>query len=473
MTSTTLEVWQPPELRLPRPTMFDSARRVTRNAVVDVAVRLGKIYRGEPQVKTGRILVLIPAHDEEDTIGATVAAMWRQTRRPDKVIVIADNCTDDTASAARAHGATVMETVGNRDKKTGALNQAWEKFHNGYEFIVGIDADTTPDRDCLAQLEAELRANRSVGGVMARYTFEQADGGTLTRMQRLEFSSWTDDLLAKRRNTYVLGGQCSMFRADALVKVSARRFGVPWDTGTLVEDMQLTGDLRSMGYKTVVHPEARAYAGAMPSLKALWAQRRKWDEGMVRLLVSQPVNTWTRSLWKQQLSLLGNGFSRLLFAIMLTAALVAHKYVWAWWWALPPVLAVILNVRQAWRVPNRSVKDVILAALLVPVELYLVFRVACAAISWATVLSGNRRDGWAAQKRAEAGGGIGFAPKAIAFVLLVSAAVYGLVCAWLRLPSQWQNSTLITGWYVLAVITVIQILLMMKRILRPARGMRP
>jgi cellulose synthase/poly-beta-1,6-N-acetylglucosamine synthase-like glycosyltransferase len=76
-----------------------------------------------------RITVLIPAPDESEWITATLAGLRRQTLPPNRVIVVADNCSDDTVALARAAGAEVYETVGNRDKKAGALNQAWrERF---------------------------------------------------------------------------------------------------------------------------------------------------------------------------------------------------------------------------------------------------------------------------------------------------------------------------------------------------------
>ena len=48
----------------------------------------------------------------------------------------------------------------------------------------------------------------------------------------------------------------------------------------------------------------------MFTLGSLWAQRRKWDEGMVRLLVRSTVNKWTATLWRRQLSLLSNDVTR-------------------------------------------------------------------------------------------------------------------------------------------------------------------
>jgi len=89
---------------------------------------------------------------------------------------------------------------------------------------------------------------------------------------------------------------------------------------------------------------------------------------------------------------------------------MVHQYVWNWLWAIPPGVAALLNLKLAWRVPNRSAGDLLAAVLLVPVELYLIMRVACATASWANVLAGIKRDGWAQQARAEQSGSSGLRP---------------------------------------------------------------
>ena len=45
---------------------------------------------------------------------------------------------------------------------------------------------------------------------------------------------------------------------------------------------------------------------------------------------------------------------------------MVHKYRWSWLWAIPPGVAILLNLKLAWRVPNRTIGDLISAALLVP-----------------------------------------------------------------------------------------------------------
>jgi biofilm PGA synthesis N-glycosyltransferase PgaC len=435
-------------------------------------------YRPPRRRTTAKILVLVPAHNEAETIGQTLHALLKQSRAADRIVVMADNCTDDTVKIARQYrGITVMETVGNTDKKVGALIQGWRRYQAGYDFIAGVDADTVLDDRCLEQLEAGLAAEPSAGGIMAKYTFDQRLGATglarmLIRLQRFEFASWTMDAL-RRRKTYVLGGQASLFRADALRAVALQSpTQAPWNPATMVEDMQLTGDLRAMRYTTPVSPEARAYAGPMLTVRALWSQRRKWDQGMVQLLTTTGLNRWTTTLWRQQLSLLSNGLTRLLFAFMLTAALMVHQFVWSWIWAIPPVLAALLNLRQSLVVPNRTTADVIAGALLLPVELYLMFRVACATASWATVLSGIKQDAWARQARAEAGQSNGTA-KILGVFILIALVSGGAVYGWLNASIWFQRVSLTAGWYILATATIVQMLAMVWRIVRSNKKMRP
>ena len=70
------------------------------------------------------VTVLIPAHNEEKSLPATLVSLTQQSTPPDRIVVVADNCTDRTVEVAKAHGVDVFETVGNTHKKGGALNQA-------------------------------------------------------------------------------------------------------------------------------------------------------------------------------------------------------------------------------------------------------------------------------------------------------------------------------------------------------------
>ncbi len=363
-----------------------------------------------PKTRTAKIVVVVPAHNEEGTIAGVLQALLAQTRRPERIVVVADNCTDKTVEIARRFGrrVTVIETVGNRDRKVGALRMAWQQYvAYGYDYMLGVDADTILSPDSLEALEDELESSPKVGGIMARYTFDPDLGQSkwarlLVRMQRLEFASWTIDILHRKRNTYVLGGQATLFRVSALQQIvdEERRLS-PWDPEAQVEDMELTWMLSARDWETKVSATARAYAGPMLTIRSLWAQRRKWDEGMIRLLLGSKIGATTMYPWRVQLKNGIQAVTRVLLVVLLATSLVIGAFEWNWIWIAPPALAAILNFKHARKTPGHTRLDLFLAGTLVMVEIYLWFRLLCWVTSWATVVVGIRRDGWARQYKAE------------------------------------------------------------------------
>jgi cellulose synthase/poly-beta-1,6-N-acetylglucosamine synthase-like glycosyltransferase len=242
---------------------------------------------------------------------------------------------------------------------------------------------------------------------MARYTFDPDLAQTrwarlLVRLQRMEFASWTLDMLHRKRSTYVLGGQATLFRVSALQEVvdSERRLS-PWDPEAQVEDMELTWALKARRWETKVSATARAYAGPMVTVKSLWAQRRKWDEGMIRLLLGTKIGPSTIYPWRMQLKMALNAVTRTLFVVLLSASLAIGAFQWNWIWVTPPVMGVLLNLRNARKVPGHTKLDLFMALTLVAIEFYLWFRLLVWVVSWTTVVIGIRRDGWARQYKAE------------------------------------------------------------------------
>lgn len=56
-----------------------------------------------------RVAAVIPARNEENFIGRTLAALFGQHTRPNRVIVVNDGSTDRTAEVASAAGAEVVD----------------------------------------------------------------------------------------------------------------------------------------------------------------------------------------------------------------------------------------------------------------------------------------------------------------------------------------------------------------------------
>jgi len=356
------------------------------------------------------VVAIIPAHNEADSISITVRSLLSQSRPPDLIVVAADNCSDGTVAQVEAFSelnVLVFETVDNKYRKVGALTQAWKGYCQDADYVLGVDADTRLETPCIEQLLAEMEDNPYLGGLMARYTFDNSHAHTifarlLVRMQRMEFAGWTMDILRRDRRTYVLGGQATLFRRDALADVQAKaQRDSPWSTTAQVEDMELTWKLDEYGWETRCSAEARAYVGPMVTMKSFWAQRRKWDAGVVEILLANGFSKVTRYPWRIQAKMVLDLVIRVLLITLLTLALFRDSFVWSWIWLIPPIIAIFLNLRIVWSMPNRTVGDILTAIILFPAEMYLWFRLGTWTISWITTMSGSKRDGWAAQYKAE------------------------------------------------------------------------
>jgi len=113
--------------------------------------------RGELLVTNGsrpRIAVLVPAHDEETTIAATVAALRADLAETDRLLVVADNCSDGTAKAAAAAGAEIVERHDpSRHGKGYALAFGVEHLSKlPPDVVVIVDADCRVSANGLEQL---------------------------------------------------------------------------------------------------------------------------------------------------------------------------------------------------------------------------------------------------------------------------------------------------------------------------------
>ena len=85
-----------------------------------------------------RLTVLVPAHNERLTIAATLASLWGQTRPPERVIVVADNCDDDTADIARA-------------ARRGGVHHRRQHREEGRSAQPGAVGDVRPDRPAMSR----------------------------------------------------------------------------------------------------------------------------------------------------------------------------------------------------------------------------------------------------------------------------------------------------------------------------------
>jgi poly-beta-1,6-N-acetyl-D-glucosamine synthase len=396
--------------------------------------------RSAPALAPLRLTVLIAAHNEEASIGATLDSLAAQSRLPDRTVVVADNCSDATVATSfqtrfpKRSPLLVYYTDSNDQKKPGALNQAWAVTRAFTDLFICIDADTVLPTNALRDWEQEFLADPILAGCSAKFTMLSPQERRLLardkiippsagafpdfsfrqrlwcRVQKAEFSRWTDTALArKQRWTSVLAGTACAIRASALDEVVAvrRRQGeepLPWAYSSEVEDFELTLRLRELGYMCRVSATVRAYTDAMLNLKALWAQRLKWQVGTVRVLTSVGLNKLTALDWWQQAVGLVAALIRVAWVTLLFLGIffTGSVHLFRFWWIFPVTFAVV-DLREVWRVPHRTMADLVTAVCLIPQEVFAWLRAGWFMWSWVEVLTGRRRDRWMIQIAAEGG----------------------------------------------------------------------
>jgi cellulose synthase/poly-beta-1,6-N-acetylglucosamine synthase-like glycosyltransferase len=311
---------------------------------------------------------------------------------------------------ASGYPVTVVRTEGNVHRKSGALNWAWRRYARDADVVIGVDADTVLPPHAVADWCAELEDDPRLGGSSSRFTMpmDRASGlwpRLLTRMQRAEFARWSQASV-DRGHTSVLAGTGCAIRGEALRRVAERadREG-PWSYASAVEDFELTYRIRELGYHCRVSPTVPAFTDSMTTVRALWAQRMKWQTGTVRDLMSIGFNRLTARDWGQQALGLFSAFSRSLWLTLWIAGAATGMLRLSWtWWAFPAFFAAMEAV-SARRIPDRDWRDVILAMILIPNEIFSWLRAGWFTWSWATVMAGNNDgDLWSRQYSAEKAG---------------------------------------------------------------------
>ncbi len=304
-----------------------------------------------------RVIAVIPAHDEEQTIAATVECVLAQELPPERVIVICDNCSDDTAGAARAAGASVFWSRDNAHMKAGALNQLLEYalpvLERG-DLIAVVDADTTISANFFREARDYLLAHPQAGGVSGTYG-GRGGGGLPGWCQRNEFARWGFDSRQQSGKAICLSGAASVFRAGALEDVRDLRSrqllpgrGSCYSVSNFTEDFEMSQALLHAGYAIANLPSVTITTAVKPSWRELHVQRLRWNRGITETLAEYGLTAHTRGMWARwviyTLSVLVIPLSLVLFSrqvldggwklngwlylwLSVTAVIMAHKSV--------------------------------------------------------------------------------------------------------------------------------------------------
>jgi 1,2-diacylglycerol 3-beta-glucosyltransferase len=243
---------------------------------------LSRIPREQAGNEKSRFDIIVPAHDEENGIGATLASLAaiEYPAARFRVLVVADNCTDQTAQRARATGALVLER--NDPKRRGkgyALACGYERsLADGYaDAVIVVDADTVVSRNLLSAFSLRLSAGEIA--LQAEYGVLNGSASWRTRLMVIAFALFHAVRSLGRER---LGVSCGLRGNGMCFSISALR-RVPPRAFSIVEDVEYGIALGLAGVR-VCYVHAAKVWGEMPaSTAASRTQRERWELGRWQL----------------------------------------------------------------------------------------------------------------------------------------------------------------------------------------------
>lgn len=251
-----------------------------------------------------RIAVLIPAHNEEAGLLATLSSLQPQLMTGDRILVVADNCFDRTADVARRAGADVVERTHAQLRGKGyALDFGVQALAAAPpDVVVIVDADCIVGDGAIARLAG--LATQHQRPVQALYLMHAPAGsGPLKKIA--EFA-W----LVKNK-VRPLG----WFRLDLTCQLMGTGMAFPWQTihaarlatGHIVEDMKLGMDLALAGTPPMFCPHALVHSYFPTSSEGVQSQRTRWEHGHLSMITSTAPATLFAALRRRSAKLFAFG----------------------------------------------------------------------------------------------------------------------------------------------------------------------
>ncbi|HRK37190.1 MAG TPA: glycosyltransferase family 2 protein [Burkholderiaceae bacterium] len=324
---------------------------------------LGGAARPDEADRLPATVILMPAHNEEKVIAQTLASL---DGLPDgfRVVVVADNCNDQTAAIARQWGGSVVERSSQSLRGKGyALQHGLDHLKTQPpEVVIVLDADCTTTADDMHRLAQCCRQlARPVQGI---YLMHAPQGSSLAT--RVAEFAWRVKTMVRPLGWRKWGGT---------VQLMGSGFALPWSVATdlnlasghIVEDMKLTFDLAERGMAPVFVTDVRVSSLFPTAGAAQDTQRRRWEHGHLSMVFSdvpramvQALTRGNRQLLSVALDLLVPPLSLLVLMLTALAALAVLQMgvsapSWGGTLALLMAVATAVSVLLAWSGWGRDV----------------------------------------------------------------------------------------------------------------------
>lgn len=233
-----------------------------------------------PLLRSTSVAVLMPAHNEELTLSHSLNSVRSQLRASDRLVVVADNCTDATETIARQGGAEVVVRDDLSHRGKGFALDAGLRYlsRNPPQVVVMLDADCTAAPNCLAHLD-DLVCRRGKPA-QARYLMK-ASTAEASHLAISEFAFFIKNCIRPR----------GLSRLHLPCHLTGSGMAFPWSSLSrvclsndhLVEDMKLGLDLAKIGKGAQYCDEALVLSDFPTSVNGQTTQRHRWEKGRAHL----------------------------------------------------------------------------------------------------------------------------------------------------------------------------------------------
>jgi cellulose synthase/poly-beta-1,6-N-acetylglucosamine synthase-like glycosyltransferase len=249
----------------------------------------------------GRVAILVPAHNESIGLLLTLEDIKSQMHAHDRLLVVADNCSDDTAAVATSAGAEVISRDdAARSGKGYALDYGLNYLSaDAPDIVVFIDADCRLGDRLIDRLTAECAAtNRPIQALYLMKT----PGDSPIKSKVAEFA-WRVKNWARPLGLAAVGLPCQLMGTGMAFSWEVIR-AADLASAAIVEDMKLGIDLALTGNPPLFCPSAVVSSEFPSSLQGIQSQRLRWEHGHIAMIFAAAPRLIFEAMAQRQINLL-------------------------------------------------------------------------------------------------------------------------------------------------------------------------
>jgi cellulose synthase/poly-beta-1,6-N-acetylglucosamine synthase-like glycosyltransferase len=270
---------------------------------VEVILALARRPRAVPPRRgpRPRVAVLVPAHNEAANIIGTLRSIAPQLSSSDRLIVVADNCVDETAALARREGCEVLTRRDEQHRGKGYALDAGVRYLQAHapEVLIVIDADSRIEPGFIDRLAR--RCASSGRPAQAKYLMTAPpEAGLKTRIAAF---AWVVKNYLRPSGLQRAGLPCQLMGSGMAFPWACIR-AAKLSSGHIVEDLKLGIELALRGHPTSFCPEAVVTSPFPASREGLRTQRARWEHGHLGVILSDAPALFWQSLRQRDLGLL-------------------------------------------------------------------------------------------------------------------------------------------------------------------------